>query len=1239
MKRITYFIIATLLCLTATARNPKLDPLFEKADNYALQKEYAKSNQCYEQIIAELPIYGEDSLIPAVRELMEWNLIDSLADLAVTCVEQRRFAKSSQYYESIIAKLPSIGADTLIPLYQSFIEGNMVDSLLIYAVHLTEQKEYEKSDECYQHILTIIQNPSFEGDSIIFEVREGMSINRLFHSTEMAIAYSQQGNYIKSNGYYAIGITELKNLEMGELIPPIQDSISANCVRLQRMAMTYREDKDYAKSNECLNACITAFPLIGWDSLVYQPKYLIGMNRFDSLSNLARSYHKEKDFVKSNECYEKALLELQSIEGTERLIPKVKRSIALNHIGMGHTLLKKKEYEASRQHYQTAIENDIPDSEVYKLALRGVGNTYSGQVTGLKIDQYGHPVDLQQALSLCLKAEHYYSLASASELKLKEQLTRAGLLFDLGRIEEASSLYLQITQECSDNNSYEGIRGKAFYHLGYIKKDIEQFKDAIEYLELGYSFCLNAKDKVSAYYSADYLSNIYKTHIPDSEKHLLWQQRAEALKSDAHPFNALNSQNDEKLDKNISPQSTKQEPKQKLDSVFADLRVLAEARQKSVEKNYDESIAILSSLIKKRENQTYYDSEILSQFYGLRGLCWASKGQYQQATDDFNRKLEIEESLGESGKSSLRSTWYALAGCYYNLGNKEEAMQAANQSVDAALEYYGELHSETLSAIDLRSNYEGFYNMTDEALQDRKHIFKIIQTNVEQNFTYLTASERAAYWNNYQPMTTTMFTFAHKFGEWQSSFTDELFNQQLLAKGLLLTTENALQRTIDNDPNLKTTYQSIRQLRLKALDPQTIPEEAEASTREADHLERSLGMSANSLYQYMDFMKINYNDVKSNLKLNEVAIEFVDYNIGKDSTMYAALVMSPRWEHVRFVPLIEEKELGDSLIDLYQRLWIPILEVIPSNIESIYFAPTGLLYQIPLESQPMEDGHLISEAYRLYRLSSTRWLAYQNQTETSKDAVVFGGLYYDMEIADMLADAQLYPQQRSSNDLSIDMRGAVIGIPYLKGTKTEAESIVRTINNAARKDMHAEALLSERGTEAAFKSLDGKHKKLIHIATHGFYREDINSINTADDVLLRSGLYLAGADNKSQGEVIPEGIEDGILTSLEISSLDLSGLDLVVLSACETGQGKITSDGVFGLQRGFKKAGANSILMSLWKVDDDATCLLMTEFYKNWMNGQNKHDALEMAKQTVRLNGKWKAPEYWAAFVLLDAID
>ena len=132
---------------------------------------------------------------------------------------------------------------------------------------------------------------------------------------------------------------------------------------------------------------------------------------------------------------------------------------------------------------------------------------------------------------------------------------------------------------------------------------------------------------------------------------------------------------------------------------------------------------------------------------------------------------------------------------------------------------------------------------------------------------------------------------------------------------------------------------------------------------------------------------------------------------------------------------------------------------------------------------------------------------------------------------------------------------------------------------------------------------------------------------------------MAGANNALSGKEIPEDIDDGILTASEIANLDLRGTDLVVLSACQTGMGDIGGDGVFGLQRGFKKAGVNSILMSLWDVDDEATQILMTSFYQNYLKGMSKQEALLQAQKSVRETPGFEDPEYWAAFILLDALN
>jgi len=660
-----------------------------------------------------------------------------------------------------------------------------------------------------------------------------------------------------------------------------------------------------------------------------------------------------------------------------------------------------------------------------------------------------------------------------------------------------------------------------------------------------------------------------------------------------------------------------------------DVKVYEQAINKIVkEHRYDEGISLLTTLIECSEKKVDYPLKDLASYYSARGQGELKKEQYQLAVNDGEKALELLRRAGETGRADLCALWYQQAIVFYRWGKTSETMMAADSCVKATLEYYGPYHSETMEAYSLRSNVAGFYNAKEKALDDRKQIFRIIQHTIERDFVYLTAAERSSYWNRYLPKTTHMFAFAHKMDEHESAFTDALFDQQLLAKGLLLSAESALQRAIDNDSDMRKTYQNIRRLRQKASDVKTLSKDAESATLEADRLERQLSTSANTLHQFLDFLKIHVDDVRGRLQPTDVAIEFVDYRVGKDSTMYAALVLSPQWPHAKFLPLLEEKELVAHSDNLYTHIWQPIIDLLGFKPTNIYFSPSGLLYRLPIESHEFADYRSFSEMYNVFRLSSTRWIAYSGDTEEGKDAVLYGGLDYDGNI----------------DPTSQRLRGAVQDeYPYLPGTKTEAESIARTIHENVGSSLHVETLLGRKGTETSFKSLNGQFKRIIHIATHGFYKEagtsERQSLNTPLD---NSGLLFAGANDRLQGQLPQADADDGILTAYEISQLDLRGLELTALSACETGQGHITVDGVFGLQRGFKKAGAQSILMSLWKVDDEATCLLMTEFYKNWIGKKmTKHDALEKAKQTVRSykDKGWDNPKYWAAFILLDALD
>jgi CHAT domain-containing protein len=213
-------------------------------------------------------------------------------------------------------------------------------------------------------------------------------------------------------------------------------------------------------------------------------------------------------------------------------------------------------------------------------------------------------------------------------------------------------------------------------------------------------------------------------------------------------------------------------------------------------------------------------------------------------------------------------------------------------------------------------------------------------------------------------------------------------------------------------------------------------------------------------------------------------------------------------------------------------------------------------------------------------------------------------------------------------------------IAVLPGTKVEIDGISRLLKGSG---YQVKQFTQKVATEANLKSV--KAPTVMHIATHGYFLQDVDESSTAfgismenanDNPLLRSGLMLAGAGTTVSGTRMPnlESNDNGILTAYEAMNLNLEGTDLVVISACETGLGDIKAgEGVYGLQRAFLVAGADALIMSLWKVDDAATQQLMSNFYSNWLKLGNKQKAFKQAQ--LQLMTKFKDPYYWGAFVMM----
>lgn len=313
---------------------------------------------------------------------------------------------------------------------------------------------------------------------------------------------------------------------------------------------------------------------------------------------------------------------------------------------------------------------------------------------------------------------------------------------------------------------------------------------------------------------------------------------------------------------------------------------------------------------------------------------------------------------------------------------------------------------------------------------------------------------------------------------------------------------------------------------------------------------------------------------------------------------------------------------------LYHKIWDTLDPYIKGK-SNVYISPVGMLNLINIESLTDESGLAAFEKYNICRLSSTRQICgrYSDMPKMNRVAL-FGGINYD--------DYDFSPSIPLD---SLNTRG---NWTYLSSTKEEIETIKHGIENVSS---HTVLFSGKDATEKSLKKISHESPDILHLATHGYFipknkRDDIpyfkNSdvIKIIDDNLYYSGLAFANGEmNWKDGSFSLEA-NDGVLSAYEISKLNLSSTDLVVLSACETALGDRTFDGISGLQRAFKLAGVQTIIMSLWKVDDLATSFFMKTFYEGLIETNSKRNAFIRAQKLTR--EKFEDPYYWAAFIMLD---
>lgn len=655
-----------------------------------------------------------------------------------------------------------------------------------------------------------------------------------------------------------------------------------------------------------------------------------------------------------------------------------------------------------------------------------------------------------------------------------------------------------------------------------------------------------------------------------------------------------------------------------------------------------------------------------------RGRCLLDLEKYSEGVECIQKALNQTKNI--IGENNLRyiEMMKILPFIYGKAGDFDRAKKIGEDRFALIKETVNETHGLYLGALEDLSE---LYFITNDTIKLSKTIIDA-STNyrkmINSDFPNYTSIERANTVSNMERFFDWLFPLVCYYKQ-QPEICSEFYNALMLRKGILLNSEIGFGRLIreSGNPSLINNYNELIANKNLLNRQYQLPNEQRIfdvdSLRHAiNEKEDYLVLASKEYGDYTKRFRTNWKDIRDKLKDGELSVEFVEFydTCAIQNRIYYALVVNKYSVCPELVPLCMEQQINDVIKSnnpggVYQLIWNPILQK-SKNVNTLFFSPAGILNNIGIEYVDINEHENISDKYVIYRLSSTREIV-ENQKTDSKSAALYGGLDYSVD-----SDILLAQNARSGieTNSSVMYRGLSDSLSVrnsfepLYNTKTE----IAEIDKVLKKGNVAVSMYSDTfGTEESFKALSGKGMNLIHLATHGMYigaseaeskkRETNLSFIQLDDnggvqiqedkSLSRSFLVFSGGDMLPSHKEVPDNLEDGILTASEISKLDLRGLDLVVLSACQTALGDVNNEGVYGLQRGFKKAGANTILMSLDKVDDEATKILMVEFYKNLMSGKTKRQSLQEAQQHLRNveNGKYDDPKYWASFIMLDGLN
>lgn len=599
----------------------------------------------------------------------------------------------------------------------------------------------------------------------------------------------------------------------------------------------------------------------------------------------------------------------------------------------------------------------------------------------------------------------------------------------------------------------------------------------------------------------------------------------------------------------------------------------------------------------------------------LGGVISSSINDWPMAESIYRLSRQIVKRFSPCDETVNTLNLYGNA--LFHNGKYEDALKIYQEQLESCERLYGKDSREYHWAEYCIANILAYMDKTDEGSDIYKGVIAWYRDKMLSDLQSIPSTERDKYLENMIEILQNAIAFGIKAGYNEDEFTALAYECQLLTKGLLLATDKSTETIIRENGtakeivDLKTLYELKSHLTDLLANPDSNPEELLNTYALIKKIDVELANACARYGNNTAYASIGYDKVKDNLKDGEVLLDFADFKPKSKPRQYVCYEIRRDWQYPTVHYICNGAEL-DSLLSLESYRWAnlysgeagtdlatiigrPLNEII-SNAKSVYYVPSGIFHKLAIEAIP--DGkQRLGDNHTFYRLTSAREIATNNHTSEVNSAQLYGGLIYGPDIKP-LAQSLL-----------------------------EVEEISAKLNGV----IDSQILTGNNGTKESFMQLSCNATDIIHISTHGFYysptdRNRPASLQGYKDAMSLSGLVMSGGSLSSRL---------GLLTADDVSQCNLSNASIVCLASCHSGQGEVTADGIYGLQRAFKKAGVKTVIMNLWEASDIATTYFMTSFYDDLIHGsKDRHKAFQYAKTKVR--EKYSSPYYWAGFVMID---